>query len=154
MPNTNYSIRIEQTADGVAAIVSRNSTTNIVDATSGAPNRVEIPYFTDNAKGNKELVVTAATAATPIVATVPAGHGLQTGDVVRVRKGTGDPGINGTFFVSVSGNDVTLIGSASAGTYMANSARLTKLEKAPSFHIALAAAMKAVLNDKARIESA
>lgn len=151
MPDTNYTIGLVQSSGDVAVTVSRNSTTNIVDATSGAPNRLQIPHLMDNARGNAWYTIASATAASPIVASVGTGEGANfaSGDLVLVKGGLGDLNINGTFRITVSSDALTLVGSATAGTYTASSAQVVKLNKAKSFHIALASAMAAILNDKA-----
>lgn len=95
--------------------------------------------------------VVSATAATPIVATITTGNGAlyANGDLVLVQKGLGDLNINGTFFITVSTDAVTLLGSATDGTYTASSATMVKLNKAVSYQIAIAGMMAAILNDKA-----
>jgi hypothetical protein len=152
MPDTNYNVRFEQSSGLVGVIISRNSTTSPVDPTAGAiQNRLSIPKLMDNGRGNEWSIIVSATAATPIVATVTTGEGANftTGDLVLVKGGTGDLNINGTFFVTVAGDALTLVGSATDGTYDASTAQVIKLNKAVSYHIALAAAMAAILNDKA-----
>lgn len=154
MPDTNYSVKFVQSSGDVAVTVSRNSTTTIVDATSGAPNRIGFSHVMDQGYGSvvaTQSTVVSATAATPIVATITTGNGalFASGDLVYVSGGLGDLNINGTFVTTVSGDAITLVGSATAGTYTANSATLVKLNKAKSYQIALATAIAAILNDKA-----
>jgi hypothetical protein len=154
MADVNYNLRFVQSSGDVGFVVSRNSTTNIVDATSGAPNRLKIDHVMDQGYGSvvaTRSTVVSATAATPIVATITTGNGAlyATGDMVLVTGGLGDLNINGTFLTTVSGDAITLLGSATAGTYTASSASMIKINKAKSYHIALATAMAAVLNDKA-----
>lgn len=150
MADVSYSVMFKQASGDVAVIVSRNSTTQVVDPTSGAPNRLVVPDM-GNYNGNPERTVVSATAATPIVATLGSGHGIATGDWVRVQKGTGDLNINGCFLVTVATNDITLLGSATAGTYDANSATMRKLNKMKSYHMAIASMASAILNDRADI---
>lgn len=98
-----------------------------------------------------QSTVVSATAAAPIVATITTGNGalFATGDLVTVTGGLGDLNINGTFLITVATDALTLVGSATAGTYTASSATLVKLNKAKSYQIALASAMCQILNDKA-----
>jgi len=153
MPNTNYALDLRQSAeDAVRVVVSRNPATTLVDGTTGAPVRLSIPHLMDQGFSNPpNTIVVSATAATPIVATVTTGTGANfpSGSLVLVRGGTGDLNINGTFHVTRSSDAITLLGSATAGTYTANSAKMFLLNPAKSFHIALAAAVAAILNDKA-----
>lgn len=152
MPDTNYNVRFEQSSGDVSVVVLRNSTTSPVDSTAGtAGNRLQIPHLMDNGGGNEWYTIVSATAATPIVASVGTGEGANfaSGDLVLVKGGTGDPNINGTFLITVSSDALTLVGSATDGTYDASTAQVIKLRKAKSYHIALAAAMAAILNDKA-----
>lgn len=148
MPTTNYNMRFIESASGVGCVVSRNSTTSIVDATSGAPNRLKIPKLTDFATGVTQANISGATNATPIVITVDSATGFASNDLVLVEGVGGNTNANGTFFITVSGTDFTLVGSASAAVYTSGGT-VKKLALAPSYHIALAAAMQAVLNDKA-----
>lgn len=155
MPNTNYTVQFVQASDGIGVTVSRNSTTQPVDPTAGViQNRLSIPYLMDQGYSlvlaTKSTVV-SATAATPIVATITTGNGAlyASGDLVLVQKGLGDLNINGTFLVTVSSDAVTLLGSATDGTYTASTATMTKLNKAVSYQIAIAGMMAAILNDKA-----
>lgn len=114
---------------------------------SGGTNAT-LPREQDNAPSS--FTVTSATAATPIVATIASGHGISAGDFVTVRGGTGDTGINGTFRASAVGaTTVTLDNSATAGTYTASSATLTKVPASTSLHATLQKAVRAVLNAKA-----
>ena len=154
MPTTDYAIHVRETAVGaVGAAVFRNPATVPVDVTTGSiQNRLSIPKFQGQDFGTPtKTIVVSATAATPIVATVTTGEGANfpTGSLVLVSGGLGDLNINGTFFVTRSSDAITLVGSATNGTYTASSATMRLLNKATSFHIALATAVAAVLNDKA-----
>ena len=60
--------------------------------------------------------ITAATNATPIVATA-AGHGRSTGDRVQIYGIVGQTGGNGEWLVTVSGDNLTLNGSITEGAY-------------------------------------
>lgn len=124
-----------------------------MDATSGAPNRLGINHVMDQGYGSVDATrstVVSATAATPIVATITTGNGalFTSGDLVYVSGGLGDLNINGTFFITVSTDALTLVGSATAGTYTASTASLVKLNRTKSYQVALATAMMAILNDK------
>lgn len=154
MPDTNYIARFTQASGDVAVTVQRNCTTNTVDATSGAPNRLGINHVMDQGFGSvlaTQSLIVSATAAAPIVATITTGNGAlyASGDLVYVTGGLVDLNINGTFLITVSGDALTLVGSATSGTYTANSATVVKLNKAKSYQIALATAMCSILNDKA-----
>lgn len=154
MPDTNYIARFTQASGDIAVTVQRNSTTNTVDATSGAPTRLTFNHIMDQGYGSvvaTQSTVVSATAAAPIVATITTGNGalFATGDLVTVTGGLGDLNINGTFLITVATDALTLVGSATAGTYTASSATLVKLNKAKSYQIALASAMCQILNDKA-----
>lgn len=150
MPTTNYNMRFIESASGVGCVVSRNSTTSIVDATSGAPNRLKIPKLTDFAAGVTVATISDATNATPIVLTVDdaSAAGIATNDLILVEGVLGNTNANGTFFVTVSSNSVTLVGSAGNAAYTSGG-KARKLALAPSYHIALMAACQATLNDKA-----
>jgi len=155
MANTHYAVDIRQTAeDDIGVVVMRNPATRPVDgvAASTISNRLTIPKLMDQGFGSPpSTTIVSATAATPIVATVTTGEGANfpSGTLVTVTGGLGDLNINGTFFVTRSSDALTLVGSATNGTYTANSATLRKINPAKSFHIMLAATMAAILNDKA-----
>jgi len=156
MPNTNYAILIKQAAEQeIGAVVFRNPATLPVDATAGAPNRLDIDHFMDAGLDSPEdtAVVTAATNATPIVltTTLDGSSTFAVGDLVEVENAGGNTNANGTFFLSAvagSGTSMTLEGSAGNAAWTSGG-KVRKLNKAKSFHIALATATAAVLNDKA-----
>lgn len=153
MADVNYCIDLRQSSGDVGVAVFRTPATTPVDGTTGAVgNRLTIPTLMDQGFSSPPTtIIVSATAATPIVATVTTGDGgnFPTGTLVYVTGGLVDTNINGTFFVTRSGDALTLVGSATDGTYTASSATLTLVNKAKSYHIALAAAMNAILNDKA-----
>ena len=69
--------------------------------------------------GETSVAVTNATNAGPIQVTA-SGHGLTTGDRVRIAGVAGNTAANGTFTVTViDANDFTLDGSFGNGTYLA-----------------------------------
>jgi hypothetical protein len=68
---------------------------------------------------NGGQAVTGATNATPIVLTVTS-SGLSDGDIVTVENVGGNTAANGEWEVTVSGNNVTLVGSAGNGSYVSN----------------------------------
>lgn len=71
------------------------------------------------------FTITAATNASPIVATTSVPHGLTTGQTVTISGGLGNTAINGNWIVSVtSTTSVSLTGSTGNGTYTASSATL------------------------------
>lgn len=155
MPNTNYTVQFVQASDGIGVTVSRNSTTQPVDPVAGTiQNRLSIPWLMDQGYGSvlaTKSTVVSATAAAPIVATITTGNGalFASGDLVLVTGGLGDLNINGTFLITVSSDALTLLGSATDGTYTASTASVVKLNKAVSYQIAIAGMMAAILNDKA-----
>lgn len=60
--------------------------------------------------------VTSSTDATPIVATIPTGHGFVVGDSITISGHTTNVAANGTWVVSaVSATTVTLTGSVGSG---------------------------------------
>jgi hypothetical protein len=64
------------------------------------------------------LLITNGTNATPIVATVTAGHGLKNGDRIAISGVTGLTSMNGIWTVgSVGATSATLIGSAGNGAF-------------------------------------
>ncbi len=64
------------------------------------------------------LRLTNTTNATPIVATINAGHGLKVGDWVKVAGITGNTGANGEWRVSaVAATTITLEGSVGNGAH-------------------------------------
>lgn len=148
MPDTNYTVQFKQASGDVGVIVSRNSTTQPVDATSGAPNRLKVPHVMDFGSGLTSTTISAASNATPIVLTVGSITGFANGDLAIVEGVLGNLNANGTFFISsVAGSNITLDGSAGSGVYTSGG-RIKKLNKAKSYHIALATALAAILNDK------
>lgn len=150
MPTTNYNVRFVESASGIGVVALRNSTTSPVDATSGAPNRLPIPYLTDYGAGVVEGTVTAASNATPIVITLDTGEGANfaNGDLVFVENVLGNTNANGTFFVTMSSDSMTLVGSAGNAAWTSGGV-VKKVTLAPSYHIALAALIRAITNDKA-----
>ncbi len=69
-------------------------------------------------QGCAQLLVTAATNATPIQITSASAHGLSTGNSVIIDGVLGNTAANGGFTVTVTGaNTFTLDGSVGSGTY-------------------------------------
>ncbi len=65
---------------------------------------------------NRAISITSSTDATPIVLTLPAGHGFQNGDSVTVAGHTTNIGANGTWIVSSAAvTTITLTGSIGSG---------------------------------------
>lgn len=72
------------------------------------------------------IVISAATAATPIACTTATPHGRQTGDVVVIAGGLVMTGINGTRKITKTGaSSFTLDGTTGVGVYTAGSATVT-----------------------------
>src|SRR5262249_23292319 len=77
--------------------------------------------------GYGSQAISAATNTTPITATTGAAHGYITGQQVVVTNGTGNTGVNGTYFVQVvNSTQFNLIGSAGNGVYSPNSAKVAR----------------------------
>lgn len=89
-------------------------------------NPIEIE-FTCGFGGFTPKVITLATNATPIVATI-GGHGYSSGDTVYVSGGTGLTAINGTWPISKLTDDTFELNGSVAGAdgYIANSATCIK----------------------------
>lgn len=147
MPTTNYSIRMVESAGGIGTFISRNSTTAIVDATSGAPNRLSFLPYNNFSAGVAQITISGATQATPIVLTVPSATGFATGDFVLVRDVLGNTNANGVFAITVSGTSITLVGSAGAAAYTSGGT-MTLMPLTPSYNLALPRVCAAILNDK------
>jgi len=155
MPSTQYSIVLREGTGGIGVSVSRNPTSEAVDSNTVA-GRLTIPHLMDQGFGSPAVAnISAATSAAPIVLTVvtASGSGFASGDCVRVSNVSGNTGANGTFLIttvdgSADATLVTLLGSKATAAYTAGGT-ITNLNKAKSFHIALAAAMAAIFNDKA-----
>lgn len=147
MPTTNYSIKFTESAGGVGTIISRNSTTSIVDATSGAPNRLKFLPHDNFSAGVTQTTASDATNATPIVLTVASATGFATNDFVLVQGILGNTNANGVFQITVSGTSITLVGSAGNAAYTSGGT-MTLMPLAPSYNLALPKACAAILNDK------
>lgn len=134
--------------------VSRNSTTQPVDPTSGAPNRVTVSDPLDPGVNGPLAVatITAATNATPIVLTNTLDNGtFATGDWVKIVGVNGNLNANGTFKISSvtgSGTAMTLDGSAGSGAWTSGG-KVYKLNLAPTFKVILDKFEAAVVSDLA-----
>lgn len=155
MANTNYAVYFKQSAENAVGVsIFRNPATVPVDNVSVSPAHLGIDHILDAGLNSPVStgVITDATNATPIVLTVTldGSSTFAVGDLVTVTSVGGNTNANGTFFVSAasgSGTSVTLEGSAGYAAYTSGG-KIRKLNKAPSYQIALAAATAAVLNDK------
>lgn len=149
---SNYTIHLKNTAGEWGAIVTRNSSTTPVDATSGAPNRLKIGDFLDAGKNipKARATVTAATNVAPIVLTCTLNQGtFADNDWVLVEAVGGNTNANGTFQVtSVTGNgtSMTLVGSAGNGAWTSGG-KVRKLNTVSHVQGALAKITTAILND-------
>jgi hypothetical protein len=77
--------------------------------------------------GFASQTITAASNTNPITVTTGAAHGFLTGQQVVVTNGTGNTGVNGTYFVQVvNSTQFNLIGSIGIGTYNSNSAKVAR----------------------------
>lgn len=64
------------------------------------------------------ILITGGTNATPIVATITAGHGLKNGDRIAISGVTGNTAMNGIWTLgSVGATTATLLGSAGNGVF-------------------------------------
>lgn len=153
MALTSATILLTKVGTAFQATIQRNSTTAPVDATSGAPNRITLPFTTSPSVGAPAVVktITAASNATPIVLTLDSITNLADGDLVRVSGVNGNTNANGTFRItSTSGSNTTLVGSAGNAAFSTSAnARLVKVPNAKTIHEALAAICDALLNDYA-----
>lgn len=151
---TAYNARFEYSASGWLCTLSRNSTTQPVDATSGAPNRVVISDPLDPGANGPlaQATITAATNATPIVLTNTLDNGtFADGDWVKVTGVLGNVGANGSYklsSVSGSGTGMTLLGSAGTGAWTSGG-KVQKLNFAPTFKVILDKFEAAALSDLA-----
>ncbi len=94
------------------------------------------------------ITITGATNATPIVLTVPTGHGIVAADEVEISGVLGNTAANGAFIVtSVTATTITLQGSAGNSAYTSGG-KLRKLAQSPDPHVALNAALVAIYNSR------
>jgi len=152
---TGYKIALNNSSGNWTAIVSRNSTTSIVDPTSGAPNRLNLGPILDAGVNGPLAVatITAATNATPIVLTNTLDNGtFADGDLVNVVGALGNTNANGTFLItstSGSGTGMTLVGSAGNAAWTSGG-KVYKVNVAPTLAIILAKVITAVVDDYGR----
>lgn len=151
---TGYTAKFDNSSGNWTVTVSRNSTTQPVDPTSGAPNRLSIPDPLDPGANGPLAVatITAATNATPIVLTNTLDNGtFATGDWVKIVGALGNTNANGTFkisSVSGSGTAMTLDGSAGNGAWTSGG-KVYKLNVSPNFSIIAEKAYAAMVSDYA-----
>lgn len=148
---SSYGIQIDDDGNGnFDAVVSNTPTTKFAGGT-----RLTIPWLQNaNAlQGPNNIVITAATNATPIVCTTAAltgANALTTGDVVTITGGLVLTAINGTFTVTVNSSTAfQLDNSVGNGTYTASSAVVKKLTKPKEVATAVQAALRSILDDRA-----
>lgn len=85
---------------------------------SGGTRSQKVPTFQNTSQNEAAVAVTGATNATPIVLTVPSGHGISADDYVYVTGVGGNTAANGTFRVSAVGaTTATLEDSAGNAAY-------------------------------------
>jgi hypothetical protein len=78
------------------------------------------------------ITISTGTNATPIVATVGAGHGLVNGDRIRITGVTGLTSMNGDWEVaSVGATSATLVGSKGNGTFGGTAAVSVIMDRTP-----------------------
>jgi hypothetical protein len=148
MANSNYGITLKNSSgSNYFSVVVKDPTVIATAATTGT--FLAIDKYHDTVNNADPVTIVAATNATPIVVSSTT-NTLTDGDVVYIFGGLVNTGINGTFEVtSTSGTGFTLLGSRGTGTYTASSAKFIKVAKTPNPHIALLAAVRAILNDRA-----
>lgn len=113
-------------------------------------SRLTIPWVQNLNAGSTGNVITAATNATPIVITTTSAHGLTTGDLVKISGGLVQTAINGTFTVTVvTTTTAQLDQSVGNGTYTASSATLFPIDNTANLGIAIQAALRAAMDDRA-----
>ena len=147
MPDTDYAIHVINASGNIDVVVMRDPGVVPVDSGAAGQPRVTIPCIENCNVAPVIEDVSGATNATPIVLTVT-GTTLVTGDVAVVSSVGGNTAANGTFTVSVAGNNVTLIGSDGNGAYTSGG-KIRKLTKTLSYGTAIQAALRAILNDRA-----
>lgn len=140
-----YTIHITDDGTFFRPIAKNTATTTPVGGT-----QLPIPWIENLNAGSTGNVITAATNATPIVITTTTAHGLTTGDLVYISGGLVQTAINGTFtFTKTAATTGSLDGSVGNGTYTASTATLKPIDKTKSIGIAIQAALRAVLDDRA-----
>ena len=142
---SSYSIQITDDGSGNFTSVAQRGATTL--ASGGT--RLSIPWVVNANKAETPFTITAATNATPIVATTAA-HGYTTGDEVFISGGLVLTGINGSFTVTVvSSTTFQLDQSVGNGTYTASSATCKRIAKATDLGTAVQASLRAALDDRA-----
>lgn len=95
---------------------------------SGGTRSQKIRYFRNPVDMGPAQEITGATNATPIVLTVPTGHGVAVDDYVFVEGVLGNTAANGMFRASaVAATTVTLEDSAGNGTYTASTGYIREI---------------------------
>lgn len=85
---------------------------------SGGTRSGKIKYFSNASTNGAKVAVSAASNATPIVLTVPSGHGISADDYVYVESVGGNTAANGMFRASAVGaTSVTLEDSVGNAAY-------------------------------------
>lgn len=78
------------------------------------------------------ILITGGTNATPIVATIGAGHGLKNGDRITIKGVTGLTAMNGDWTIaSAAATTVTLEGSAGNGAFGGTAVVAVLCDKTP-----------------------
>lgn len=144
---SSYTLVITDDGDGNFDAVAKRAPST---AAAGGVN-LQIPQIQNFNAGVTAITPTDASNATPIVLTVPSGHGLAVGDVVTNYSINGNTAANGTFRISVvTATTATLANSVGNGAFTTSaSARVVKLTKTKTFGTAVQAALAAALNDRA-----
>jgi hypothetical protein len=151
---TGYTAKFDYTGSGWTCTLSRNSTTQPVDPTAGAPSRVTFSDPLDPGANGPlaQATITAATNATPIVLTNTLDNGtFANGDWVKITGVLGNLNANGAFrisSVSGSGTAMTLDGSAGSGAWTSGG-KVQKMNIAPTFKVILDKMEAAAVSDLA-----
>jgi len=78
------------------------------------------------------ITISGGTNATPIVATLGAGHGLKDGDRIRIQGVTGLTAMNGTWTLKFTGaNTAELVGSVGNGVFGGTASVAVVCDKTP-----------------------
>lgn len=153
IPDTNYVLNMKQVNGKVRYSIFRNpATVTLTDSTTTAtaPNHIGVSQVMDQGFGSPaSTTISNASNASPIVLTVASVTGFNNGDMCYISNVGGNTNANGTFFISsVSGTSISLDGSSGNAAYTSGG-NIVQINPALSYQMALAAAMRDILNDKA-----
>ncbi len=146
---SSYAIYVADNGSGDFTVVAENTPATL----PAGGTRLSIPWVTNANAGNASIVISSATTATPIVCTAASAHGLTTGDEVQVFLNSSTASvlnIVGSYTATVTSSTAfSLDQSVGSGTYTASTASFKKLTKTKTISVAIQAALRAVLDDRA-----